>query len=309
MKIEKAWVTGLLVGLFVLFPISLAAQERKVEKSPPAQVPDIKQAVAPDVKVDKTADKASPATAVSDPKPADQVPVDKPLLVPPAPLVVKTGESTIAIPVEALPSKRKYEERPVAMTEVIVGSRFGYRRDPFTRRSKFHSGLDIKAKLGDPIAASYPGIVKFAGWYSGYGNWVVVEHGGGITTHYAHLSGFVVEAGQKVSRGTLLGFAGSTGRATSPHLHYEVRIDGNPVDPLDPIPLDPDSDYFKASSPGLKPAATEAKPAGDTRTPVAPVRERILEPSVVDDTVKPPRKNGAKEKALPPARTAARCVI
>lgn len=309
MKIEKVSATGLIASFF-LFPITLAAQERAVEKTGAAVTPEIKlDKVGP---VDKIAplEKTPPAAAKVEQKPVEQPSVDKTSLVPPAPLVVKTGASTIAIPVEVLPSKSKYEEQPVAMTNVIVGSRFGYRRDPFTRRAKFHSGLDIKAKAGDPIAASYPGIVKFAGWFSGYGNWVVVEHGGGITTHYAHLSGFAVEAGQKVSRGTLLGYAGSTGRATSPHLHYEVRIDGNPVDPLEPIPRDPDSDYFKASSLEAKPAAAEAKPAiGDTPGSAEPVRERIAEPNGgANDTVKQ-KKSSAKERALPLARTAARCVL
>src|SRR5262249_21594748 len=106
-------------------------------------------------------------------------------------------------------------------TNAKVGSTFGYRRDPFTRREKFHSGCDIKAHWGQPVGASLPGTVQFAGWYHGYGNMIIVEHGGGVATHYAHLSSFAVEPGQRVERGTIIGYAGSTGRATSPHLHYE----------------------------------------------------------------------------------------
>jgi murein DD-endopeptidase MepM/ murein hydrolase activator NlpD len=146
-------------------------------------------------------------------------------------------------------SETKYEERPAVSSNVSVGSVFGYRRDPFTRRAKFHSGVDIKARWGDPVGASQAGIVQFAGWYHGYGNMIIVAHGGGVTTHYAHLSSFDVEAGTRVERGTIIGRAGSTGRATSPHLHYEVRLDGNPLNPFQPLALEPSSDYFKQTRP------------------------------------------------------------
>lgn len=183
-------------------------------------------------------------------------------ILPPAPIIVKKNPDAIAVPPEALGSLGKYRER--LATNARVGSSFGYRRDPFTRRARFHSGLDIKAGLGDQVAASLPGTVEFAGWYHGYGNWVVINHGGGVTTHYAHLSDFAVEVGQKVSRGSLVGFAGRTGRATSPHLHYEVRIDGNPVDPLQPIGLDPDSEFFKVQAqpdePDDEPATSRIPP-------------------------------------------------
>jgi murein DD-endopeptidase MepM/ murein hydrolase activator NlpD len=126
---------------------------------------------------------------------------------------------------------------------------FGYRRDPFTRRARFHSGVDIKARWGDPVGASQVGVIQFAGWYHGYGNLIIVAHGGGVTTHYAHLSSFDVDLGARVERGTIIGRAGSTGRATSPHLHYEVRIDGNPLNPFQPLALEPSSDYFKQARP------------------------------------------------------------
>jgi murein DD-endopeptidase MepM/ murein hydrolase activator NlpD len=302
LKIEKLSGRALITALFIASPVGLAiAQERVTEK--PTQ----------SVSTEANADKPNPAEKGGQLVGEREQQAEKAPLVPPAPLVVKTGSSTIAIPVDVVPSVNKYEERPVAMTNVIVGSRFGYRRDPFTRRSKFHSGLDIKARAGDPIAASYAGVVKFAGWFSGYGNWVVVDHGGGITTHYAHLSGFAVEAGLKVSRGTLIGYAGSTGRATSPHLHYEVRIDGNPVDPLEPIALDPESDYFKSSSMPATPATLENKPAVgvpvETAAPVVPAQNRTTRSESGNEIVKPVKKTGAKEKAQPLARTAARCVI
>jgi murein DD-endopeptidase MepM/ murein hydrolase activator NlpD len=170
--------------------------------------------------------------------------VEQAAVVPPAPNVSKKSPNTIAIPTDAAKPEPKYAERPV-ISNVTVGSLFGYRSDPFTGRAKFHSGVDIKARWGESVGASQPGVVQFAGWYHGYGNLIIINHGGGVTTHYAHLSSFDVEIGAVVERGQIVGRAGSTGRATSPHLHYEVRIDGNPINPFQPLALDPSSDYFK----------------------------------------------------------------
>jgi len=178
-------------------------------------------------------------------------------VIPPAPVIVKLSTNAITIPADGAgpasktSSDSKYEERPAVSSSVSVGSVFGYRRDPFTRRAKFHSGVDLKARWGDPVGASQAGIVQFAGWYHGYGNMIIVAHGGGVTTHYAHLSSFDVEAGAHVERGTIIGRAGSTGRATSPHLHYEVRLDGNPLNPFQPLALESSSDYFKQTRPSV----------------------------------------------------------
>jgi murein DD-endopeptidase MepM/ murein hydrolase activator NlpD len=185
-------------------------------------------------------------------------------VIPPAPVIVKRSTNAIMIPTEgaaAVPNSNpdvKYEERPVVSSNVSVGSVFGYRRDPFTRRPRFHSGVDIKARWGDPVGASQAGIVQFAGWYHGYGNLIIVAHGGGVTTHYAHLSSFDVEPGARVTRGTIIGRAGSTGRATSPHLHYEVRLDGNALNPFQPLALEPSSDYFKQSLPAVDAGRTDS---------------------------------------------------
>ncbi|HEX8186259.1 MAG TPA: M23 family metallopeptidase [Blastocatellia bacterium] len=177
--------------------------------------------------------------------------IEQAAVVPPAPNVSKRNPNTISIPADAAKPEQKYQERP-AISNVRVGSLFGYRSDPFTGRAKFHSGVDIKAHWGESVGASQPGVVQFAGWYHGYGNLIIVNHGGGVTTHYAHLSSFDVEVGARVERGQIVGRAGSTGRATSPHLHYEVRIDGNPVDPFQPLALDPSSDYFKQLRPSAE---------------------------------------------------------
>jgi hypothetical protein len=190
-------------------------------------------------------------------------PAVKSAVIPPAPLIIKKNPNAISIPqVDGKPAAR-FEERNAVATTAKVGSSFGYRRDPFTRRERFHSGLDIKARLGDPVGASLGGVVQYAGWYHGYGNVVIVEHGGGVATHYAHLSAFAVEVGQEVARGTIVGYAGSTGRATSPHLHYEVRIAGNPVNPLEAVALDSESEYFtrrRPSADGVESTLVAAQP-------------------------------------------------
>ena len=111
-------------------------------------------------------------------------------------------------------------------------SAFGNRRDPFTGGSDFHPGLDISANRGDQVLAPATGIVTMASWNGNYGNLVVLEHGYGIVTKYGHLSRFGVMAGQQVNRGDVIGFVGSTGRSTSPHLHYEIWVNGKLTNPM-----------------------------------------------------------------------------
>jgi murein DD-endopeptidase MepM/ murein hydrolase activator NlpD len=108
---------------------------------------------------------------------------------------------------------------------------FGERTDPFSGEGAMHTGVDISAPTGTPVRATADGIVTSAAWSSGYGQLVVVDHGGGYETYYAHLSRFTVVEGQEVRRGDQIGAVGSTGRVTAPHLHYEVRIGGAPVNP------------------------------------------------------------------------------
>jgi murein DD-endopeptidase MepM/ murein hydrolase activator NlpD len=112
-----------------------------------------------------------------------------------------------------------------------LNSSFGSRTDPFTGGSSFHPGVDIAAPLGSPIRVTADGIVKRTEWSGAYGKLIVVDHGGGIETYYAHMSAFDVIPGQEVRRGQIVGRSGNTGRATSPHLHYEVRQGGAPVNP------------------------------------------------------------------------------
>ena len=114
-----------------------------------------------------------------------------------------------------------------------VASGFGYRSDPFTKVRKFHAGMDFSAKVGAPIFATGDGVVTRAdNTASGYGNHIVVKHGFGYETLYAHLSKYNIKKGQKVKRGDIIGFVGSTGRSEGPHLHYEVHKNGEVVNPL-----------------------------------------------------------------------------
>jgi murein DD-endopeptidase MepM/ murein hydrolase activator NlpD len=112
-------------------------------------------------------------------------------------------------------------------------SGFGGRRNPFGGSSfEFHTGQDIEAAMGAPVVAGASGKVTLVGWQNGYGQLVVIDHGGGLTTRYGHLSHIDVAQGQQVERAQFIGRVGSTGRSTGPHLHYEVRINDEPVNPL-----------------------------------------------------------------------------
>jgi murein DD-endopeptidase MepM/ murein hydrolase activator NlpD len=114
---------------------------------------------------------------------------------------------------------------------------FGGRRDPFGGPSyEFHPGQDIRAERGAAVVAAATGTVLSAGWQNGYGQMVEVDHGGGLTTRYAHLSKIEVAAGQPIARGDVVGRVGSTGRSTGPHLHYEVRVGGESVNPRAYLP-------------------------------------------------------------------------
>lgn len=113
-----------------------------------------------------------------------------------------------------------------------ITSTFGVRKDPFTKRATYHAGVDIGGSTGDPIYAAADGVVASTGYLAGsHGNNIWLSHGNGIRTHYSHLSKMLVEPGDKVKKGDIIARMGSTGRSTGPHLHYEVTVSGNNVDP------------------------------------------------------------------------------
>ena len=168
------------------------------------------------------------------------------------PVLPGTGGPALALDpnsLAALEKKMNQLERNINAYETILRERgytpsiwpvvgklesgFGGRRNPFGGRGyEFHTGQDIDAQTGDPVVAGAKGTVSFAGVQNGYGNLVVIDHGGGLTTRYGHLSHIDVAQGQGVERGQFIGKVGSTGRSTGPHLHYEIRINDEPVDPL-----------------------------------------------------------------------------
>ena len=113
-----------------------------------------------------------------------------------------------------------------------ITSPFGWRVHPITGASRFHSGIDIGGDYGDTIHAAGAGIVSYAGWISGYGYAVIIDHGSGISTLYGHNQALLVSEGQSVSQGQAIAECGSTGNSTGPHCHFEVRVDGEPVDPM-----------------------------------------------------------------------------
>ena len=130
-----------------------------------------------------------------------------------------------------------------------VSSPFGGRLNPFSHEGgQFHPGVDLTAGFGTPVRATADGVVRSADWNGGYGKLIVIDHGAGIQTLYAHLSRYAVVAGQEVRRGDVVAYSGGTGSTTAPHLHYEVRIGGNPVNP-----------YRYLATAQLSPAATEVR--------------------------------------------------
>jgi murein DD-endopeptidase MepM/ murein hydrolase activator NlpD len=118
---------------------------------------------------------------------------------------------------------------PAAGTSISSG--FGYRSDPFLGSPAFHAGLDFKGPVGAPIFAAAHGTIAFVGRRPGYGNCVEIDHGNGLLTRYAHMSAFRARVGQAVTAGQLIGAVGSSGRSTGPHLHFEVRLHGQPINP------------------------------------------------------------------------------
>jgi murein DD-endopeptidase MepM/ murein hydrolase activator NlpD len=141
----------------------------------------------------------------------------------------------------------------------VVTSSFGSRLDPFQGEGAFHTGIDIATSQGDAVRAPADGIVLKAGMGTGYGREVVVDHGHGVETLYAHLSGFAVIAGQDVHRGDILGYVGSSGHSTGPHLHYEVRIHDTPVNPSKYLPAAPSRQLASTTS---TPAPTNLNTGG-----------------------------------------------
>lgn len=126
---------------------------------------------------------------------------------------------------------------PVPYSNTYISSNYGYRSDPFSGKRRFHKGVDITlpAAEGKRIVAAQGGKVIFRGWDSAYGNYIIIDHGGGLSTLYAHCSSFAVSNGATVNKGDTIAYIGSTGYSTGPHLHFEVRVNGARVNPMNYI--------------------------------------------------------------------------
>jgi len=121
-----------------------------------------------------------------------------------------------------------------------INNEFGFRRNPFGGRAyEFHPGMDIDGERGDMVLAPASGTIVWAGYKGGYGNLVEIDHGNGLTTCYGHMSKLEGEVGETVTRGQLIGYIGSTGRSTGPHLHFEVRLNEKPINPRHFLPPEP----------------------------------------------------------------------
>ena len=118
------------------------------------------------------------------------------------------------------------------LDDTRLTSDFGMRTHPVLGGRRSHKGVDLAAPTGTPIYATADGYVSKAEWFSSYGKYVSIEHGANLQTRFAHMSGITVKAGTRVKKGDIIGYVGSTGRSTGPHLHYEVRIDGRAVNPV-----------------------------------------------------------------------------
>ncbi len=150
---------------------------------------------------------------------------------------LKKNPTAVALATEGLRLMPRFGLGDMAFTPSLwpvighISGSFGERLDPFSGEGAFHAGMDISSHYGDEVRASADGVVVAVESRPGYGRLVVVDHGFGIATWYGHLSGFRTQPGARVKRGEVLGYVGVSGRVTGPHVHYEVRIHGAPVNP------------------------------------------------------------------------------
>lgn len=147
--------------------------------------------------------------------------------------VVQTMKEEFNTLIDVIESEKEYLDclPDLVPVEGRISSGFGYRRHPITGLRSFHYGIDITANRGVEVQAAGTGVVVFSGWSGGFGNVVIISHGYGYETVYAHNSKLLVSVGDKVNKGDIISKVGTTGNSTGPHLHFEIRIDGEAVDP------------------------------------------------------------------------------
>ena len=130
----------------------------------------------------------------------------------------------------------------------VLRSSFGGRSDPFSGEGAFHTGIDLAASIGTPVHATADGVISHAAWAGHYGKLVVIDHANGLQTYYGHLSQYLVVPGQEVRRGQVIALSGCSGRATGPHMHYEVRLRGTPINPYKYLPRSPTVKMARAAT-------------------------------------------------------------
>ena len=145
--------------------------------------------------------------------------------------IAEGGQVTTSGAIIAAPRIEVSVPSRMPLDDMRLTSGYGMRSHPVLGGRRQHNGVDLAAPTGTPVYATADGRVGMAQWYSSYGNYVQIEHGGQLQTRYAHLSSYTVQPGTMVRKGDLIGYVGSTGRSTGPHLHYEVRVAGESVDP------------------------------------------------------------------------------
>lgn len=150
--------------------------------------------------------------------------------------ITKLNKNNIFIPCATLNSKQRSDflgggfGKP--LKKLYITSHFGKRKDPFHGKAAFHSGIDFRCTVGTPVYSVKEGKAVFCGFSGNYGRLIIIQHGKTYTSYYGHLSKIVVKVGNSVNKGQVIGFSGNTGRSTGPHLHFEIRKSGRPVNPL-----------------------------------------------------------------------------
>lgn len=222
--------------------LSLTTLDSSIEKTSAAQLATLRQMDEALSETQRRLRGALSETGLDTDKLAARVPADSAMGGPFVPFKVDASAGPFEATLNALQPRiaavmklREVSEKlPIARPmagEFDFTSNFGYRVDPFTRGPAMHTGVDFRAETGTQIRAAAPGKVVTAEYSGGYGNLVEIEHANGLSTRYAHMSAISASVGQVVTTGTVIGRVGTTGRSTGPHLHYEVRIDEEPVDP------------------------------------------------------------------------------
>ncbi|MEZ4360477.1 MAG: M23 family metallopeptidase [Kofleriaceae bacterium] len=232
--LRAAVFSGVLLGVFVFASPAHAKGDRSLadQFEPDSTADSEAEATAPEGELPYVPD-AAPGDPVEEAKPARKAPRKRASRVRTA-RASSSSAARSSPPSDVTAAPREfYDLKPLASSPVpgVESSGFGWRADPINNRRKFHKGTDFRAPRGTPVYAAGAGRVIYAGRMGGYGNVIFIDHGDGVVSRYGHLRKIGVARDATVSDGVKIGEVGSTGRATGPHLHFEVRLDGRAVNP------------------------------------------------------------------------------